>query len=83
MGHGGELPRHRECSGRQLYPDLFLDKVDPGPHSTVVTCEQCCGAGAGTGTFWSELVCWPGSGSILDKTEEILNDILFVHSHVD
>ena len=21
--------------------------VDPGPHSTVVTCEQCCGAGAG------------------------------------
>ena len=25
----------------------------------------------------------PGSGSKLDKTEEILNDILFVHSHID
>ena len=25
----------------------------------------------------------PVSGSILDITEEILNDILFVHSHID
>ena len=24
-----------------------------------------------------------GSGSILDKTEEILNDFFFVHSHID
>ena len=25
----------------------------------------------------------PGSGSTLDKTDEILNDILFVSSHID
>ena len=38
---------------------------------------QCCRAGI----FWSEPV-WR-SGSTLNKTEEILNDILFVCSHID
>ena len=36
-----------------------------------------------TGTFWSEPVLRSGSGSTLDKTDEVLNDILFVSSHID
>ena len=32
--------------------------------------------------FWSEPVWRSGFGSILDKTEEIVNDILFLHSHI-
>ena len=47
----------------------------------LLVCNQCCGAGAGT--FWSEPVGRSGSGSTLDKTEEILNDILFVCSNTD
>ena len=41
--------------------------------------------GAGAGTFWSEPepLQRSGSGSTLDKTDEILNDILFVSSHID
>ena len=41
--------------------------------------------GAGTGTFWSEPepVLRSGSVSTLDKTNEVLNDILFVSSHID
>ena len=36
----------------------------------------------GAGTYWSESEPVWRSGSILDKTEEIVNDILFfVHSH--
>ena len=47
-----------------------------------VSLEQCCGAGACT--FWPEPVQRsPGSGSTIDKTDEILNDILFVSSHID
>ena len=50
---------------------------------------QCCGAGAGT--FWSEPQPEPvpvqrsGSGSTIDKTDEIINDtgILFISSHID
>ena len=39
----------------------------------------------GDGTFWSEPepVWRSGSGSTLDKTEEILNDILSVRSNND
>ena len=44
----------------------------------------------GAGTFWfgagagiKARLPAPGSGSILDKTEKILNNILFVHSHID
>ena len=37
----------------------------------------------GAGTYWSESEPVWRSGSILDKTEEIVNDILFVHSHID
>ena len=40
---------------------------------------QCCGAG----TFLSEPVWRSGSGSSIDKTEEILNDILFVRYRID
>ena len=47
----------------------------------LLVCNQCCGARAGT--FWSEPVGRSGSGSTLDKTEEILNDILFVCSNTD
>ena len=41
--------------------------------------------GAGAGTFWSEPEWRDGSGSTLDKTEEILNEtgILFVCSNID
>ena len=50
---------------------------------------QCCGAGAGT--FWSEPQPEPvpvqrsGSGSTIDKTDEIINDtgILCISSHID
>ena len=47
------------------------------------TVQQCCGAGAGT--FWSEPepVLRSGSGSTLDKADEVLNYILFVSSHID
>ena len=38
---------------------------------------QCCKAGAGT--FWPEPVQRSGSGSTVDKTDEIL----FVSSHID
>ena len=39
----------------------------------------------GAGTFWSEPepVLRSGSVSTLDKTNEVLNDILFVSSHID
>ena len=39
----------------------------------------------GAGTFWPEPVWRSGSGSTLDKTEEILNDtgILYVRSNID
>ena len=38
---------------------------------------------AGAGTFWSEPVKRSGSGSTLDKTVKVLNDILFISSHID
>ena len=37
----------------------------------------------GAGTFWSEPVLRSGSVSTLDKTNEVLNDILSVSSHID
>ena len=54
--------------------------------------EQCCGAGAGRSRYVlvgrSRSQCEgpapaPGSSSTLDKTKEILNDILFVCSNID
>ena len=39
----------------------------------------------GAGTFWSEPgpVKRSGSGSTLDKTDEVLKNILFVSAHID
>ena len=53
-------------------------------HSVALSCWQCCGAGAG----WSRDIL-VGAGvkvrlhRTVDKTEEILNDILFVCSNID
>ena len=37
----------------------------------------------GAGTLWSEPVPVWSSGSTLDKTDEILNDVLFDSSHIN
>ena len=52
------------------------DLFDPFQSYKKICSSQCCGAG----TFWSEPVWSSGSGSTLDKADEILNDILFVGS---
>ena len=51
-------------------------------HFMIGTTQQCCGAGQSR-YFWSEPVQRSGSSSSIDKTDEILNDILFVISHID
>ena len=56
-------------------------------HSVALSCCQCCGAGAG----WSrDILVGAGvkvrlhrSDRTVDKTEEILNDVLFVCSNID
>ena len=62
---------------------IIGNKLSPIFWGLLLCFKQCCGAG--TGTFFSEpeLLRRSGSGSTIDKTEEILNDILFVSSHID
>ena len=58
----------------------YKHKVGLGILSSYLTWHFC-----GADTFWlePEPVWRSGSGSTLDKTEEILNDILYVRSNID